>query len=75
MFRDIARNRYAHDWSDRLMDVKLVSENFISKPLEDLINLKIDALSLVQHVRTKNSPLHSFLAKMIVKSFSEGPLT
>ncbi|MDG1905167.1 MAG: LysR family transcriptional regulator [Arenicella sp.] len=59
--------------SDRLMDVKLVSENFISKPLEDLINLKIDALSLVQHVRTKNSPLHSFLAKMIVKSFSEGP--
>ena len=59
--------------SDRLMDAKLVSENFVSKPLADLINLKIDALSLVQHIRTKNSPLHSFLAKMIVKSFSEGP--
>ncbi len=57
--------------SDRLMDAKLVSENFVSKPLEDLINLKIDALSLVQHIRTKNSPLHSFLADMIVKSFDE----
>lgn len=57
--------------SDRLMDAKLVSENFVSKPLDDLINLKIDALSLVQHIRTKNSPLHAFLADMIVKSFND----
>ncbi len=57
--------------SDRLMDAKLVRENFVSKPLDDLINLKIDALSLVQHVRTKNSPLHTYLADMIVKSFDD----
>lgn len=55
--------------SDRLMDASLVSDHFISKPLEDLINLKIDALSLVQHVRTKNSPLHQYLTKLIVESF------
>lgn len=57
--------------SDRLMDSSLVSEHFISKPLEDLINLKIDALSLVQHVRTKNSALHQYLANLIVESFTE----
>lgn len=57
--------------SDRLMDSSLVKENFVSKPLEDLINLKIDALSLVQHVRTKNSPLHKYLATLIVDSFKE----
>jgi DNA-binding transcriptional LysR family regulator len=55
--------------SDRLMDASLVSDHFVSKPLEDLINLKIDALSLVQHVRTKNSPLHQYLTKLIVESF------
>ncbi|MBX2849639.1 MAG: LysR family transcriptional regulator [Acidiferrobacterales bacterium] len=55
--------------SDRLIDSKLVSENFICKPLEDDINLKIDTLSLVQHVRTKNSPLHQYLVKLIVDSF------
>ena len=33
--------------SDRLLNSELVAENFVSKPLEDLINLKIDALSLV----------------------------
>jgi DNA-binding transcriptional LysR family regulator len=55
--------------SDRLMDSSLVSDNFVSKPLEDLINLKIDALSLVQHVRTKNSPLHKYLTDLIVASF------
>ena len=57
--------------SDRLMDSSLVAENFVSKPLEDLINLKIDALSLVQHVRTKNSPLHKYLTELIVQSFHE----
>ncbi|MFT5572491.1 MAG: DNA-binding transcriptional LysR family regulator [Cryomorphaceae bacterium] len=55
--------------SDRLMDSSLVSDNFVSKPLEDMINLKIDALSLVQHVRTKNSPLHKYLTDLIVASF------
>jgi len=57
--------------SDRLMDSSIVSENFISKPLEDLINLKIDTLSLVHHVRTKNSPLHKFLTEKIIESFNE----
>ena len=57
--------------SDRLMDAKLIRENFVSRPLEDSINLKIDALSLVQHVRTKNSPLHTFLANLIVESFED----
>ncbi len=57
--------------SDRLMDSTLVSDHFISKPLEDLINLKIDALSLVQHVRTKNSALHQYLTNLIVESFEE----
>jgi len=57
--------------SDRLKDSSLVSDHFVSKPLDDLINLKIDALSLVQHVRTKNSPLHKYLSNLIVESFSE----
>ena len=57
--------------SDRLMDSTIVSEHFVCKPLEDLINLKIDALNLVQHVRTKNSPLHGFLANLIEESFIE----
>ena len=57
--------------SDRLMDSSLVSDHFVSKPLEDLINLKIDALSLVQHVRTKNSALHQYLTDLIVESFNE----
>lgn len=57
--------------SDRLMESSLVSDNFISKPLDDSINLKIDALSLVQHVRTENSPLHNYLTKLIVDSFEE----
>ena len=56
--------------SDRLMDSSLVSEHFVSKPLEDLINLKIDTLSLVQHVRTKNSALHQYLTRLIVESFA-----
>lgn len=55
--------------SDRLSDSNLVAEHFVHKPLEDTINLKIDTLSLVQHVRTKNSPLHKYLADMIVESF------
>lgn len=55
--------------SDRLMDSTLVSDHFICKPLEDLINLKIDALTLVQHVRTKNSALHKYLSHLIVESF------
>ena len=57
--------------SDRLMDSSLVADHFISKPLEDSINLKIDTLWLVQHVRTKNSPLHQFLTNLIVDSFHE----
>lgn len=57
--------------SDRLSDSNLVAEHFVHKPLEDYINLKIDTLSLVQHVRTKNSPLHKYLANLIVESFSE----
>ncbi len=57
--------------SDRLMDSSLVSDHFVSKPLEDLINLKIDALSLVQHVRTKNSALHQYLTQLIVESFTD----
>ncbi len=57
--------------SDRLVDSTLVSDHFIAKPLEDSINLKIDTLWLVQHVRTKNSPLHQFLTALIVDSFNE----
>jgi DNA-binding transcriptional LysR family regulator len=57
--------------SDRLIDLNLVSNSFVSKPLEDSINLNIDTLSLVQHVRTKNAPLHKYLTKMIVESFQE----
>ena len=57
--------------SDRLMDSTLVRDHFVSKPLEDLINLKIDTLSLVQHVRTKNSALHQYLTNLIVESFAE----
>ena len=57
--------------SDRLLNSKLVAENFVSKPLEDLINLKIDALSLVQHIRTKNSALHQYLVNLIIDSFKE----
>ncbi len=60
--------------SDRLMDSSLVSDHFVSKPLDDLINLKIDALTLVQHVRTKNSALHQYLTKLIVDSFTESEL-
>jgi len=60
--------------SDRLMDSSLVSDHFVSKPLDDLINLKIDALTLVQHVRTKNSALHQYLTKLIVDSFTESGL-
>ena len=59
--------------SDRLSDSNLVSEHFTCKPLEDSINLKIDALSLVQHVRTKNSPLHQYLTSLIVESFKNRP--
>jgi len=55
--------------SDRLIDSSLVADHFIAKPLEDIINLKIDALSLVQHVRTKNSQLHQYLSDLIVESF------
>lgn len=57
--------------SDRLIDTNLVSDHFVFKQLEDDINLKIDALTLVQHVRTKNSPLHIYLTELIVKSFHE----
>lgn len=57
--------------SDRIQNSSLVSDHFVSKPLEDSINLKIDTLSLVQHVRTKNSPLHKYLTKLIVESFQE----
>ena len=57
--------------SDRLMDSSLVSDHFVAKPMDGLINLRIDALSLVQHVRTKNSALHQFLANLIVESFEQ----
>lgn len=57
--------------SDRLIDSSLVADHFIYKPLDDLISLKIDSLSLVQHVRTKNSALHKYLTKLIVGSFEE----
>lgn len=57
--------------SDRLIDSSLVSDHFVSKPLKDLINLRIDSLSLVQHVRTKNSRLHRYLAELIEESFNE----
>jgi len=57
--------------SKSLYDSSLVAEHFVCKPLEDLINLKIDALSLVQHVRTKNSPLHQYLTELIIESFTE----
>lgn len=57
--------------SDRLMDSQLVRDNFVARPLEDSINLRIDSLSLVQHVRTKNSPIHKYLTRMIVDSFLE----
>lgn len=61
--------------SDRLVDSNLVREHFIAKPLEDSINMKIDTLSLVQHVRTKNSPLHKYLTAMIIESFKEKEAT
>jgi len=57
--------------SDRLIQSSLVAEHFVSKPLDDLINLKIDALSLVQHIRTKNSELHQYLTSLIIESFEE----
>lgn len=57
--------------SDRLIDSSIVAEHFIFKPLDDLISLRIDTLSLVQHVRTKNSALHKYLTKLIVDSFEE----
>jgi len=57
--------------SDRLINSRLVSDHFICRPLDDLINLKIDALSLVQHVRTKNSALHQYLSKTITESFQD----
>ena len=57
--------------SDRLIDSNLVADHFIVKPLEDSINLKINALSLVQHVRTRNSPLHIYLTDLIIESFKE----
>lgn len=60
--------------SDRLADSSLVREHFVAKPLEDSINLKIDTLWLVQHIRTKNSPLHQFLTNLIIESFSEQAL-
>ncbi len=61
--------------SDRLMESSLVNEHFIFKPLEDSINLKIDTLTLVQHVRTQNSPLHQWLTKLIIDSFAEQTYT
>lgn len=57
--------------SDRLRESSLVRDNFVQKKLVGLIDLKIDALSLVQHVRTQNSPLHQWLTNLIVESFSE----
>jgi len=57
--------------SDRLIDSNIVSDHFIFKPLEGDINLKIDTLSLVQHIRTKNSQLHKYLTDLIVESFRE----
>ena len=57
--------------SDRLVDSNLVNEHFVAKPLDDSINLNIDTLRLVQHVRTRNSQLHQFLADLIVESFLE----
>ena len=57
--------------SDRLIDSNLVSDHFVFKQLEDDINLKIDSLTLVQHVRTKNSPLHIYLTDLIIESFQQ----
>ena len=57
--------------SDRLINSSLVGDHFVSRPLDASINLKIDALSLVQHVRTKNSALHQYLSNMIVESFQD----
>ena len=56
--------------SDRLSDSNLVTDHFIHKPLEDSINLNIESLSLVHHVRTKNSPLHQYLVSLFVESFA-----
>ena len=56
--------------SDGLIHSTMVNDHFIFKSLEDSINLRIDTLSLVQHIRTKNSPLHQFLAGLIVDSFA-----
>jgi len=57
--------------SDRLIESSIINEHFVSKPLIDLINLKINTLSLVRHVRTKNSALHNYLAELIIESFKE----
>ena len=59
--------------SDRLVESSLVSDNFVYRPLESLINLKIDTLSLVQHVRTENSPIHNYLTQLMVDSFHQNP--
>ena len=57
--------------SDRLRESSLVRDHFVQKKLVGLIDLKIDALSLVQHVRTQNSPLHQWLTNLIVETFAE----
>jgi len=57
--------------SDRLRESSLVRDHFVQKKLVGLIDLKIDALSLVQHVRTQNSPLHQWLTNLIIETFAE----
>ena len=61
--------------SDRLSDSNLVTDHFVYKPLEDSINLNIESLSLVQHIRTKNSSLHQYLVDLFIKSFAKKPST
>ena len=57
--------------SDRLKESSLVHDHFLQKKLIGLIDIKIDALSLVQHVRTQNSPLHQWLTNLIIETFAE----
>ena len=57
--------------SDRLQESSLVQDHFVQKKMVGLIDLKIHALSLAQHVRTQNSPLHQWLTNLIMETFAE----
>jgi DNA-binding transcriptional LysR family regulator len=59
--------------SDRLIETTVVSSHCIAKPMSDEINLRIDTLSLIQHIRTKNSAIHNYFIKMLMDAFALEP--